>query len=41
VRSLRWGFDSAYATPQQFMSMIKADIEKWAELIRQNKIALE
>lgn len=35
------GFDSAYATPQQFMSMIKADIEKWAELIRQNKIALE
>ena len=35
------GFDSAYATPQQFMSMIKADIEKWAELIRQNKIAVE
>jgi tripartite-type tricarboxylate transporter receptor subunit TctC len=35
------GFDSAYATPQQFMSMIKADIAKWAELIRQNKIALE
>jgi tripartite-type tricarboxylate transporter receptor subunit TctC len=35
------GFDSAYATPQQFMSMIKADIAKWADLIRQNKIALE
>jgi tripartite-type tricarboxylate transporter receptor subunit TctC len=35
------GFDPAHATPQQFMAMIKADMQKWAELIRQNKIALE
>lgn len=35
------GFDPAQATPQQFMAMIKADMAKWAALIKQNKITLE
>lgn len=35
------GFDLTEATPQQFMAMIKEDMNKWAELIKQNKIALE
>lgn len=35
------GFEPAYAAPQQFMTIIEADRNKWAELIRQNKIALE
>ncbi len=35
------GFDLAEATPRQFMAMIKEDMNKWAELIKQNKIALE
>lgn len=33
------GFDPVQATPQQFMARIKAEMNKWAELIRLNKIA--
>jgi tripartite-type tricarboxylate transporter receptor subunit TctC len=35
------GFDAAEATPAQFMAMIKADMDKWVALIKQNRIALE
>lgn len=35
------GFDSAYATPQQFMATIKAEMDKWIDLIKQNRIAVE
>lgn len=35
------GFDPTNATPQEFMARIKQDMNKWAELIKQNKIALE
>jgi tripartite-type tricarboxylate transporter receptor subunit TctC len=35
------GFEPARATPQQFMAMIKADMAKWAALIKQNKITPE
>lgn len=34
------GFDSAAMTPEQFMAMIKTDMEKWAVLIKQNKISM-
>lgn len=34
------GFDSSAMTPEQFMAMIKTDMEKWAVLIKQNKISM-
>ena len=34
-------YDPAQVTPQQFMPIIKADMNKWGELIKQNKIAIE
>ena len=34
------GFDPAAMTPEQFMAMIKTDMEKWAVLIKQNKISM-
>ena len=34
------GFDSASMTPEQFMAMIKTDMEKWAVVIRQNGITM-
>jgi tripartite-type tricarboxylate transporter receptor subunit TctC len=34
------GFDPAAMTPEQFMAMIKTDMEKWTVLIRQNKISM-
>jgi tripartite-type tricarboxylate transporter receptor subunit TctC len=35
------GFDATPETPDQFMTMIKADMEMWGELIRKNRITLE
>ncbi len=35
------GFDAAPETPERFMAMIKADMEMWGGLIRQNRITLE
>ena len=35
------GYEFAEATPEQFMAVIKADMDKWAAVIKQNKIALE
>jgi len=32
------GFEPARTTPAQFMAMIKADMSKWAAVIKQNKI---
>ena len=35
------GYDFTHSTPQQFMTLIKSDMAKWAVLIKQNKIAPE
>jgi hypothetical protein len=35
------GFEAMPETPERFMAMIKADMEMWGELIRQNRITLE
>ena len=35
------GFDATPETPQQFMSIIKSEMNMWGDLIEQNKITLE
>ena len=35
------GFDATPETPERFMAMIKADMNLWGDLIRQNRITLE
>ena len=35
------GFDATPQTPQQFMSIIKSEMNMWGDLIKQNKITLE
>ena len=39
-RLVALGFDPASMTPEQFMAMIKADMEKWAVVIQENKISM-
>lgn len=35
------GFDPLIATPEQYMAMIKSDVDKWGRVIRDAKITLE
>jgi len=35
------GFDPAAMTPEQFMALIKTEMEKWAVLIRENNISMK
>ena len=34
------GFDPAAMTPEQFMANIRSDMEKWAVVIRENKLSM-